>query len=560
MPTNLLIGHLLYSGSLSTQDDTNSRRTRKVKCDEAKPVCNRCRTTGRTCDGYGIWGGGGNDYIERYCSALRKKSIVLPNPHRTSSFSSEECTYLQWFRCRVVQSVSGFFDQSLWKTLIAPGTWTEPAIMHAVVALSAAHRSGVCQRQGLQDIQEHFTLRQYSKAIRLLRPILANKNPASIMVVLVTCLLFTFLEYLRGQYKTAALHLHMGLRLFKDMHVECAELVNGVLIIQPATYKRAFHIEIVQCFASLHVQADLFGNHLPDIALILQVTETEIPSPVFASLQEARDSMDKLLHGILLLTQRVRAAMTGSAEWSPTFSESQDRALTSLTKWHSTYQNTTASLDSVNKRQILAYTLLLNYHTMATIMCKSIFSTCETVYAEHTDEFINIIERSITLWTHYSSVQDTESSGMTVDMGWIPPLYYTALKCRVPRIRSHAIRLLQSVPRKEGVWDSRLAANIAERMKQMEEQSCGGSLGLERDFVLDEVPCLRECERTPTLPTTDLFNQAHVELAETNSVILTCKKFGYHSNDLQRYRFDGQQWLSMEPTGLASQNTIPTRG
>jgi hypothetical protein len=536
----------------STLGDTNNYRARKVKCDEAKPVCNRCQSTGRTCDGYGIWGGGGNDYADRYCSASREKSTLIPNPHPTSSFDSEECTYLQWFQCRVVQSVSGFFDQGFWKTLVTTETWTEPAIMHAVVALSAAHRSDIIQRQGLQDIQERFTLRQYSKAIRLLRPIMASKDPASIRVVLVTCLLFTSLEYLRGQYKTAALHLHMGLRMFKDLHMECAELINGVLIVKPAIYKRAIDLAIVQGFASLHVQADLFGNHLPDIALILQATEAELPSPIFVSLQEAGDSMDKLLHGVLLLTQRVRAAVNGPAEWSPTFTKNQDRALASLKKWRSTYQKTTARLDSSDKRQNLAYTLLLNNHTIATIMCKSIFSTCETIYAEYTDDFVTIIERSIMLWKHYVSAQDTELSGATVNMGWIPPLYYTALKCRVPRIRSHAIRLLRSVPHKEGVWDSRLVANIAERVKQLEEQPYGGSVGPESDFVLDDVPCSWECERTPTLPKATLFNEVQVELSETSSVVLTCKRLGYHSSYIQRSRFDGQHWHSLEPTELVN--------
>ncbi|KAK3385315.1 hypothetical protein B0H63DRAFT_181546 [Podospora didyma] len=33
-------------------------KTRKVKCDEGRPACVRCVSTGRACDGYGIWGGG----------------------------------------------------------------------------------------------------------------------------------------------------------------------------------------------------------------------------------------------------------------------------------------------------------------------------------------------------------------------------------------------------------------------------------------------------------------------------------------------------------------------
>ncbi|KAH8753266.1 hypothetical protein F5883DRAFT_574867 [Diaporthe sp. PMI_573] len=33
-------------------------KIRRVKCDEGWPGCQRCLSTRRTCDGYGVWGGG----------------------------------------------------------------------------------------------------------------------------------------------------------------------------------------------------------------------------------------------------------------------------------------------------------------------------------------------------------------------------------------------------------------------------------------------------------------------------------------------------------------------
>jgi hypothetical protein len=422
--------------------------------------------------------------------------------------------------------------------------------MHAVIALSAAHRTCCYRLQGLPENQQRFTLLQYSKAIRHLQPVLASKDPTSSMVVLVTCLLFTFLEYLRGQFEAAALHLHMGLRLLKEVHYKGAELVNGVLIIKPASYKRAIDTAIMRGFASLHVQADLFGNHLPDIALVIQSTEVEMPSSTFVSLQEARDSMDKLLHGILLLNQRVRAAMNGLVEWSPTFAESQDRAFASLTIWRSTFHKTIEKSDSLCPLQILAYTILNNYHTMATIMVSSMFSTCESMFVEHTNDFIAIIERSVILWRHCVSAPDIEQLKITIDMNWIPPLYFTALKCRVTRIRSHAIQLLRSMPRKEGLWDSMRAANIAEKVKQLEEQYNEGIMGFENDFALDATPCISEQERTLASPETSLFHEVQVDLSEASTFILTCKKFGYHKSNIQRYRFDGERWHNLEFTEL----------
>jgi hypothetical protein len=426
--------------------------------------------------------------------------------------------------------------------LIAPGTGTEPAILHAIVAVSAAHRTNVRRRQGLPDVQDYFALRQYTKAIRLLQPLLANADRTSAMVVLVACLLFTSLEYLRGQHKVAALHLQTGLRLLKEAHFERAEMVHGVLIIRPATYNRVTSSAIVQGFASLHVQANLFGNHIPDVSLILQVTDTEIPSPRFASLHEARDSMDKLLHGIVLLAQRVRAAMNGVAEWSPTFVQSQNKALSHLTRWRTTFENSRMESGSENKSEAMTCSQLLNYHTMATIMCESMFSAYESTYLEHTDKFITIIERSTDPWKYLTSPQHIEQSGIAVDIASIPPLYYTALKCRMPRIRAHAIRLLRSVPLKEGIWDPNVAANVAEKVKRSEEQYYKGRIGLEHKFALDDVPFLSEWERTFTFPETALFHEIQVDLSNSRSVLLTCHKSEHHDKIIQRYRFDGERW------------------
>jgi hypothetical protein len=329
--------------------------------------------------------------VERYCSVSRQRSTIVPNQYPSSQLSFEERTYVQWFQGQAVNNVSGIFDPYFWTNLVAPGTGTEPAILHAIVAVSAAHRTNVRRRQGLPEVQDDFALRQYTKAIRLLQPLLANADRASAMMVLVTCLLFTSLEYLRGQYKVAALHLHTGLRLLKEAHFEHAEMVHGVLVIRPATYRRVTDSAIVQGFASLHVQADLFGNHIPDVSLILQVTDTEIPSPTFASLSEARDSMDKLLHGIVLLAQRVLAAMNGAAEWSPAFVQSQNKALSHLATWRTTFENSRTESGLENKSEAMTFSQLLNHHTMATVMCESMFSVRESTYLEHTDRFITII-------------------------------------------------------------------------------------------------------------------------------------------------------------------------
>ncbi|KAG5946176.1 hypothetical protein E4U53_006617 [Claviceps sorghi] len=55
------------------------------------------------------------------------------------------------------------------------------------------------------------------------------------------------------------------------------------------------------------------------------------------------------------------------------------------------------------------------------------------------------------------------------DLGIVPPLYVVATKCREPRLRRRAIQLLRSSARREGMWDSELAAKIGEWVMHIEE-------------------------------------------------------------------------------------------
>jgi hypothetical protein len=74
-------------------------------------------------------------------------------------------------------------------------------------------------------------------------------------------------------------------------------------------------------------------------------------------------------------------------------------------------------------------------------------------------------------------------------MGIIPPLYFTAMKCRVLTIRRAAIRLLErTMPRREGIWIADVSVVIARRLVEIEEQGLdedGEMLPLEEKRVVD---------------------------------------------------------------------------
>ena len=74
-----------------------------------------------------------------------------------------------------------------------------------------------------------------------------------------------------------------------------------------------------------------------------------------------------------------------------------------------------------------------------------------------------------------------------LDTEVILPLFFVACKCRDGELRRQAISLLRSQWRQEGVWNSFLAAKVAERVMQIEE---GGINGIEV-IAADVLRCKR---------------------------------------------------------------------
>lgn len=56
-----------------------------------------------------------------------------------------------------------------------------------------------------------------------------------------------------------------------------------------------------------------------------------------------------------------------------------------------------------------------------------------------------------------------------LDMGFVIPLYTVASQAPEPSLRQEAITLLRSAPRQEGLWNSTLVANAAQRIMEIEE-------------------------------------------------------------------------------------------
>lgn len=99
----------------------------------------------------------------------------------------------------------------------------------------------------------------------------------------------------------------------------------------------------------------------------------------------------------------------------------------------------------------------------------------ESVYDDHIEDYAKIVALSRQVLQYPGAQQILKQATFSFDYGVVQPLYVVATRCRDPHIRRDAISLLVDYPRREGTWDSAMAAMIATRIMNIEED--GAEMG-----------------------------------------------------------------------------------
>lgn len=437
--------------------------------------------------------------------------------------SPQEGEAFQFFRTRSTVKLPGIFGSDFWEHLVLQLSLREPAVLHAVIALAATHRRGVTPGQlrrpfshpehvgSVMDPNERLALQQYNKAISHLRGHLESGEAQSLRITLASCVVFTCIELLKGDIETSQAHFRSGWRLLRQINVAS----------RPTWDSTDEHLS--EAFTRISIQPPAFdqGSEYADMTLPARSNRPSSPFPsIFGSMKEARRHLDWLLHDIHLLSAEANAiAFTDDGGQVPTRLVHQQRHLQrSASSWLrallTSMPHIRARGPDNEKALRLGEPLLRLYHRMASIMvATSLRRTDETIFDAHTPDFAAILEATMELWAKAGDLLPSPSVGgnhvgFTADMGFIPPLYYTALKCRVPRLRRRAVRYLALAPHREGLWDATLAVAVARKVCELEERDLYSAAGI--SFADDEAPTSAPLDDLPLVPGEARFN--HVQL------------------------------------------------
>ena len=351
---------------------------------------------------------------------------------------------LQYFRTRAAAALSGHFASEFWNTVVLQAADTEPPVRHALFALSALQESleDPGTLNGGQQFQHNYrvAIAEYDTALVLTAQSL--ETTVTPEAVLISNVLFMCIELMQHNYNAGAGHLKHGLRIL-------AELESG--LASPRLTDTG-HI-LSQVFRGILAQAIYLEK--PYSKRLLISTGIGIV-PEFSNLTQARELLENistLVHcdlqanssalpnvDLSILLQQWQASFCTFLEWQQPSFTADDSACSAMLKIHA---------------------LALG------IMCDT---TCDGAFPA-------TYEAATPAFTHIIDLAEQQcvggeirlAVGFTFYGGLIGPLFYTALRCRVMSLRLRAVTLLRQLrPRIEGIWNSSMAASMAQRFIDVE--------------------------------------------------------------------------------------------
>ncbi|OAA43625.1 C6 zinc finger domain protein [Metarhizium rileyi] len=433
-------------------------KKRRVKCDETRPACKRCTSTGRNCDGYMPPPPG-------YMSWDRLLSSPVPSsPSSLPEADDLELRSLAFYRHIVAPRLCGPLDSSFWTKLVAQMAYSEPATRHAVLAISRLYEDF-----GHGDLSETtaargatrattdvgsggFVIHHYNAAIsHLVGP--PTSSPADLNTVLLVCILFTCIEFLRGDTESAIRHSQHGI-----------SLLNSGAGIRP---------ELVRVFRHLSIFPYFFGGQVSPIPPVLSDAQGAVK---LDTLDDALESLDGLLARavrLLRVSDHGHHHVGTGREARPLEPKLRDKETLEedLDAWWPVFDQLRQRSDVSEHTTTWTLLILEMRWTCCRIWARTCLAVGETIYDDDLDKFT----RMVALGTRATRLLERERSGAPTNrtfmfvMGFCPLMFFVATKCRFLGLRLHALSLLRRLSyAREMLWDASTLYAIGKRIIEIE--------------------------------------------------------------------------------------------
>ncbi|KAJ4858029.1 fungal zn(2)-Cys(6) binuclear cluster domain-containing protein [Trichoderma breve] len=476
-------------GSVKVRTGCITCKKRKIKCDETRPACCKCTSTGRACAGYQAKPTGHYSWEELLRprqkasdtnNNIKNMNVVAPPPlfagtvalnvsmslpmglSSTAGSDAAELRGFYFFVEVVAPALDGALRGSFWTHTVPRVYLQEVAVREATLAVSLLYES-----VSMNTSHHHYgaAIRRYNSAIKHL---VASKT-MSVETVLIACVIFICIEFLTGQGDVAIRHVTHGLTL----------LNNPTL----ASSKTELSVSLASFFCHLGIFPFFFS-------------ERSIPvGSSFVSETEAQAALDLLLCRSVRLV-RMAAGHKFNTKTKPDFSldlgtliAQQKKLQDDLALWWYAFSAMPLRLNLSNEREMKVHThahdddndeeffaLLEVRWLVAQIWSSTCLTVNETEYDAHFGSFQRIIHlakrakmKMKTRARTTSSLVEPSRGIFSFTMGFGPLIHFVVLKCRYLPLRLEALALQSAIAcLRESMWDCATMSAIGTRIVEME--------------------------------------------------------------------------------------------
>ncbi|KAK8112321.1 uncharacterized protein PG998_008778 [Apiospora kogelbergensis] len=529
-PRTATWGPIVFTCSKDSEADAASLasrlRIRRIKCDEARPSCLKCTSTGRKCDGYDE-----NPLTSPTAEgseAPSKKPNKPESPCTTVSAAqpqqgqakcrgpalqnlgplmvlpvagSAQADNLCFFEHISIKQLNEYQTSESWRNTLMLFSQTVPAVRHAAMAVGLIYRSYLDhdtrdshQTQPWQPNSTAFL--HYNRAIQLLLNQQTNDSIETTAITLLVCYLFTCFEHLAGNEVQAITHLRGGVKLSQKMGLatlgnndnECdnaSPIGVGTLLGQ-----------VTRQIRRLDMQAVMFLRHWTPVEMQEKLV-CQLPTydAAFQSLEQAIDHFQPLIAQVMIL-RNMEHQMFPAAIRTPGPARSlKDAVLHQMNTWSSLFENMLLLQQDQPRAKSseahrVIYLLRLQYIS-GRVFLLSYGSRREMDY----DDFLPQFRQCVVLARDVAAAHERFSGSpvptFTPEIGFVPTLNLIGVKCRHPVVRREALSILRRQRTQESVWDSFAAARVLERVIELEE---GGLVNGPRAQGMGQIPVWQRVE------------------------------------------------------------------
>ncbi|KAG8672832.1 hypothetical protein FPOAC1_006124 [Fusarium poae] len=445
-------------------------KIRRIKCDQGRPSCLKCQSTGRICDGYDVVHLVGVEAKTSQCHHSGPATTAthgLANPCATSNARQAPCLHYQnqaeamsFFEAISVKHLNEYYPSKPWRETLMLFSQTIPSVRHAAVALSLLHRSyhDGCSRQS-----EYKALFHYNKAIQLFLAQKSCDDVEAMTTTLLVCYLFTSFDNLAGNYHRAMIHLQGGVQL---SHSIPSLMLDGSCVSRV----NSFLMEVVRQLRRLDMQAGAYLVGWSPVDIQETGREALFSSEAFESVDDAAN------HHQILLARAMRLywmAQESSFLGGVPSVDSKQLVIAELETWRYQFDDTLSTTNHYSTDIVHLTTLLKLQNTVLWILVSSLGPGREMEY----DIFLPVFQQCVAMVDEvalgHQNYEGSSKPRFTQDVAIIPILYIIGAKCRDPMVRRDVLRILRRQPLREAVWDSAAAARAVERIAEIEESRVG---------------------------------------------------------------------------------------